>query len=165
MVSRKKILMLFLLFGSIVGGQVFAQRAMSVTVQKAEVRTSPSFLGRVITTLEYGDSVRIRKEQGSWFEVTIPDSRDTGWVHSSALTRKRILFAASTAEISTEATSGEVALAGKGFNKEVESQFMEENSYDYTWVDRMESMVVSIREIQAFLSEGGLSLEREEEQE
>ena len=157
MVSRKKVLSIVALIFLVVNVSAFAQRAMSVTVQKVEIRSGPSFLGRIITTLVYGDSVRIRKEQGSWYEITIPGTRDTGWIHSSALTKKRILFAASTAQISTEATSSEVALAGKGFNKEVESQFIEETSYDYTWIDKMESVVIPIDKIRAFLADGGLS--------
>lgn len=156
MIFRTEKRAIFTLMFFLAAGFLCAQRSMSITVQKVEVRTSPSFLGGVVATLVYGDSVRVRKEQGSWYQITIPDTRDTGWIHSTSVTRKRIVFAASSADMSTEATSSEVALAGKGFNKQVESQFIEENQYDYAWVDRMEGIVVQSDEILAFLEEGGL---------
>ncbi len=145
------------------GGAVFAQRTMSVTVKEVEVRSSPSFLGAVIAELSYGDTVRVRKEQGSWVEVNIPDSRDTGWIHGSALERKRIIFGASTDAVATEATSSEIALAGKGFNKDVEEKFIEETDLDFSRIDRMEALVIPFEDIADFVKDGGLStLEGEE---
>ena len=142
----------------LVSGTLFAQRNMSVTVREAEVRSTPSFLGRTVATLEYGDSVRIRNEQGSWFEIDIPDSRDRGWVHAAALERKRILFGARTEEVATDATSGEIALAGKGFNKEVEERYIEETELDFFRIDQMEAFTVDSRTVGDFLREGGLNL-------
>jgi len=49
-----------------------------------------------------------------------------------------------------------VALAGKGFNKEVEAQYKDEKQLDYTWVDRMEGYRVSPEQVLAFLQAGGL---------
>lgn len=138
-------------------GAVSAQRTMSVTVKEVEIRSSPSFLGAIVARLSYGDNVRVRKEQGSWVEVDIPDSRDTGWIHSSALERKRIVFGASTDAVATEATSGEIALAGKGFNKEVEEKFIEETDLDFSRIDRMEALIIPFEDISDFLSEGGLN--------
>ena len=77
-----------------------------------QMKRDAVFFGNVLTTLSYGDTVRVKKEQGSWVEIDIPDSRDSGWVHVSALERKRIIFGASDANVATEATSGEIALAG-----------------------------------------------------
>ena len=137
-------------------GAVSAQR-MSVTVKEVDVRSSPSFLGAIVAKLSYGDSVRVRKEQGSWVEVDIPDSRDTGWIHGSALERKRIIFGASTDAVATEATSGEIALAGKGFNKEVEEKFIEETELDFSRIDQMEALVIPFGDISDFVSDGGLN--------
>lgn len=142
-------------------GALFAQRNMSVTVREAEVRSTPSFLGRTVATLEYGDSVRIRDERGSWFQIDIPDGRDRGWVHAAALERKRILFAARTDEVATEATSGEIALAGKGFNREVEERYIEETALDFSRIDQMEAFSIDTRTIGDFLRDGGLNLGEE----
>ena len=153
--KRDILIALFLVLGS---GALFAQRNMSVTVREAEVRSTPSFLGRVVATLEYGDSVRIRDERGSWYEIDIPDSRERGWVHAAALERRRIIFAARTDEVATETTSGEIALAGKGFNREVEERFIEETQLDFSRIDQMEAFTIETRAIGEFLRDGGLNL-------
>jgi len=162
MVVKKYIL--FVLFAVVGSAGLFAQRNMSVTAREVEVRSSPSFLGRAVATIEYGDSVRIRSERGSWFEIDIPESRDRGWVHASALERKRIVFGARTDDVATEATSGEIALAGKGFNREVEERYIEETELDFSRIDLMEGYLVSSRAIGDFLSSGGLNLPTEQDE-
>ena len=153
--TRKLMFLIPLLFLS--AGALSAQRTMSVTVKEAEVRSSPSFLGTLVATLPYGDSVRVRKEQGSWVQIDIPDGRERGWVHASALEMRRILFAASTDDVATEATSGEIALAGKGFNKEVEEKFIEATSLDFSRIDAMEEYTVPTESIRDLIDDGGLN--------
>ena len=46
----------------------------------------------------------------------------TGWIHQSALTSKQIVMN-SGAAVSSSANSQEIALAGKGFNEDVERQY------------------------------------------
>ncbi|MEW5818479.1 MAG: SH3 domain-containing protein, partial [Spirochaetota bacterium] len=79
-----------------------------------------------------------------------------GWVHSSALTAKQIVLKAGDKDVQQSASSSEVALAGKGFNKEVEAEYKEKNNIDYTWIDQMEKIVFPPDKLLAFLSEGGL---------
>ena len=63
-----------------------------------------------------------------------------------------------TADVEEAATSDELALAGKGFNKQVEEQFSSDNpDADYAWIDWMEQVVVSQDEMRRFQEEGGLS--------
>jgi hypothetical protein len=53
------------------------------------------------------------------------------------------------------ASSQEVALAGKGFNSDVEAQYRKNNArIDYTWVNRMETIKVSRGQMISFLDEG-----------
>ena len=55
------------------------------------------------------------------------------------------------------ASSDEVALAGKGFSQEVETEYKKQNrSLDYAWVDRMLTFKVSDADALRFLQEGGL---------
>jgi hypothetical protein len=59
--------------------------------------------------------------------------------------------------VQAAADSDELALAGKGFNKQVEGAFRSKNPHmDFTWVDKMEAMEVSQEEIQRFLEDGEL---------
>ena len=56
------------------------------------------------------------------------------------------------------ASSDEIALAGKGFNEQVEGEFKKKNpNIDFKQIDRMEKIVVSQNNMQQFLKSGGLS--------
>ena len=60
-------------------------------------------------------------------------------------------------DIEQAASSDEVALAGKGFNEEVEKKFKEGNSeVNYAAVDEMEKIVVSQQEMEQFLDTGAV---------
>ena len=129
---------------------------MSVQIQTGQLRETPSFLGRVVTTVEYGNRVTVTSKQGVWSQVTSGDGK-SGWIHESALTRSRIELKAGADDVSRTASGEELALAGKGFNSQVEADFKERNKdIDFTWIDRMESFTVSEKEMITFLKEGGL---------
>jgi len=133
---------------------------MSVQVQNGPVRATPSFLGRVVATTAYGDRVSVLKTQGDWSEVQA--GGQTGWMHQSALTRKKVQPAAGGETARAGASSGELALAGKGFNKDVEAQFKADNqAIDFTWVDRMLTFRHTPDELAAFLREGGVTVPTE----
>jgi hypothetical protein len=127
---------------------------MSVQVKAAQVRGKPSFLGPVVATLAYGDQVEAIQQSGDWAQVRTA-SRQEGWLHQSALSSKRILLNAGGADAKGAASSQEVALAGKGFNSDVERQFRGKNpNLDFAWVDRMERITVSAQQSVAFLQAG-----------
>ena len=129
---------------------------MSVQVKNAQLRATPSFLGRVVAPLSYGDKVEILGTKNDWMHVTGPAGR-TGWIHGSALTKKTIEKTSGSQDAQTGASSDEYALATKGFNKKVEADFKNRNkNVDFTWVDRMEKCKVAPEAAQAFLQEGGL---------
>jgi uncharacterized protein YgiM (DUF1202 family) len=152
----------FLIFAAALllsAGPVFAQsaRQMSVTVKETQVRATPSYMGRILAVLSYGDRVDVLAEQSGWARVRLPGGE--GWVHLSALTNKRIVLQSGSQDVSSGASSGEVALAGKGFNQEVEDKYKQDNNLDYTWVDRMGSYTVTPEQVLAFLEEGDLNTE------
>lgn len=152
----KKALYAVLLFMAIACITASPQKMMSVTVQQTQARATPTFLGKIVADLAYGDRLEVVGEQESWVKVIVPGSEQEGWVHVSALTTKRILLKAGDTNVSQTASSSEVALAGKGFNEQVEARYREETQLDYTWVDRMEGFTISWEKIQAFLEEGDL---------
>lgn len=127
---------------------------MSVTVKETQVRATPSYLGRILAVLAYGDRVDVLTEQNGWARVRVPAGE--GWVHLSALTKKKIVLQSGSQDVGTGASSGEVALAGKGFNQEVEAKYKQDNNLDYTWVDRMGGYTVSPEQVLEFLKEGDL---------
>lgn len=130
---------------------------MSVQVKQGQVRATPSFLGKVVATLAYGDLVETLEEKGGWIRIVPPGKKAPGWMHSSALSHKRIVLKAGTKEAELAASSGELALAGKGFNADVEAAFKARNrNIDFTWINRMQNMNVPPGKIQAFVQEGKL---------
>ena len=130
---------------------------MSVQVKQGQVRATPSFLGKVTTTLAYGDRVETLEEKDGWIRIVPPGGKAPGWIHSSALTEKRVVLKAGKKEADVAASTGELALAGKGFNAEVEAAFKAKNKdIDFTWIDRMQDMNVPPGRILAFVQEGNL---------
>lgn len=134
-----------------------ARRMMSVQVKQGEVRATPYFLGKIVATLSYGDRVEVLGSKESWFRVSPRGKSVTGWMHASALSEKRIVLKAGGQDAQAAASSGELALAGKGFNADVEAEFKARNrTIDFSWIDRMQEMKVPPEKITAFLQEGGL---------
>jgi uncharacterized protein YgiM (DUF1202 family) len=129
---------------------------MRVQVQSGQVRSAPSYLGGVVATVSYGQAVEVVAEQGAWQQVRTPDGK-TGWMHASALTAKKVSMQAGGAAQSG-ASGDEMALAGKGFNKDVEAQFKAGHAdVDFTWVDRMATMKAGAADVERFVAAGGLA--------
>lgn len=147
-------LSLFLLLAAAVLAPALEQ--MSVTVKETQLRASPGYLGKVLGSVKYGDRLDVLEKANGWAKVNLPGGKSQGWVPLSALTVKKIVFTAGEAGGSSGASSGEVALAGKGWSHEVEAKYREESQLDYTWVDRMETYRVSPEQLLAFLRQGGL---------
>jgi len=131
---------------------------MSVTVKQTPVRDKPSFLGKTLGTLFYADRVTVLDQSvKGWVKVQGPDGKLQGWVSASALQAKKIVLAAGSQNVNQSASSGEVALAGKGFNEDVEKQYKADGKLDYTWVDRAEQIDVSPDQLSAFIAQGRLA--------
>ena len=127
---------------------------MSVQVQSAQLRADASFLGKLVGSVPYGTRVTIVQARGDWRQVQEPAGK-TGWLHQSALTKKKIVMKAGAQDVATAASGDELALAGKGFNSDVEADFKSKNKYvDFTWIDRMEKIKVTTDQITRFLAEG-----------
>lgn len=76
-------------------------------------------------------------------------------MHSSELTEKQLALKAGS-NVGQSASGSEVALAGKGFNEQVEQQYKSEKHIDYTWVDRMEKIAYPPERLVQFLEAGEL---------
>lgn len=133
---------------------------MTVQVKSGQVRSLPSFLGKIVAKLSYGDQVDVLEVKGSWKKVSLTGKSSEGWMHVSALTTKEIVLNPGSEDVEKAASSDEIALAGKGFNEQVEGEFKKKNpDVDFTRIDKMERIVVSQNEIQEFLKRGGLTAE------
>jgi len=137
-----------------------AGKMMSVQVKKGDVRSTPNFLGKIVTNLAYGDRVEVLETRGSWLRVAPAGRGAAGWMHASALSEKRIVLKAGAKDAKVAASGGELALAGKGFNADVEAEFKSRNrNLDFSLIDRMQAAEVPQEKIALFLKEGGLAAE------
>lgn len=135
-------------------------KMMSVQVKESPVRDRASFLGKVLSTVRYGERVSALSEQGSWMRIAVVETGKEGWMHASALTAKKIVWQAGAEDVDTAASNDELALAGKGFNAQVEETFRQRNpGLDFTWIDRMEAFAVSPEQMARFVAEGDLTPE------
>ena len=100
--------------------QSLTGKTMYVTAKTIEIKSSTAFFAETLGTLSYGDPVTVLQEYGKWLQIRSSDQSEvSGWVAAASLTTKRIIVSAGT----TSASANEIALAGKGFNQEVENAY------------------------------------------
>ena len=132
----------------------------SVQVKNSYLRATPSFLGKIVAAVNYGDQVLVHSENSDWCKVSLPGKSTDGWIHSSALSNKKIVMKGGGAEVQKTASGEELALAGKGFNKQVEDQYKSRHkSMNFAPIDGMEKIIISPEDIKKFLKEGKLNPE------
>jgi hypothetical protein len=130
---------------------------VSIKVKKGQIRSEPTFFGKIIAEAFYGDAVNVMEETEAWKKVSLPYKGIDGWMHGSALSNKRIILKPGESDVRLAATSDEVALAGKGFNKDIEDEYQKRNPRaNFNLINKMEMREVSQVEIYAFLETGGL---------
>ncbi len=128
---------------------------MSVQVKKTPLRNSPSFLGKMTGEVLYGQEVKVIEKNNSWLKVKAKTG--DGWIHPSALTSKKIVLQAGAEDVGRTAATGEMALAGKGFNPEVEKEFRKDSKLNYKDVDKIERYEISNQDRFSFIRDGELS--------
>lgn len=127
---------------------------MNVQVMNGQVRDTPTYLGKVLALVAYGVAVDILKTQGDWMQVKTPQGLK-GWMHKSALTTRKVSMSSGSSAAKTGASSSDLALAGKGFNSDVEREYRAKNQQlNFAAVDRLEAVKVPSGEVAAFLQAG-----------
>jgi len=154
MIQLKKIAAATMIMASVAMSASAA--TMSVQVKDAPVRATPSFVGQVVGAFAYGDQVEVQQTQGAWSKVA--RAGVSGWMHTSALSSKKIVLSAGQEQAKVAASGDELALAGKGFNSDVEAQFKAgHKDIDFTWINRMDKIRIPATEMQSFLKDGDVT--------
>jgi len=153
----KKILFIGL-FVLITAATVFAQISRGgtawVSVRTATLKSSTGIFASNRGEVSYGDQVTVLQVSGNWTEVRSSDNANlTGWISTASLSAKRIVATGGT----STATASEVALAGKGFNQDVENEYKASGNLNFAAVDWMESIIISDDDLQGFIADGRLS--------
>ena len=132
-----------------------ANDPLYVKVRQAKIRSEPKQWAPGVANLNYGDKVNeIGEEDGAWFKVE--KGGKTGYLHSTAVSERAVVFK-STTSVAKTGNDKDVILAGKGFNKEVESKYSQTKSnLNYGEVDRMEKLSVGDSELASFIKDGQL---------
>ena len=93
------------------------------------------------------------EEKKSWAYIcAISDDEIKGWIPLASLSKRRLI-----PNSSVTANAKELALAGKGFNKAIETKYFEDSTEILQKVDLVEENKVSTEEIVSFLEEGNLN--------
>ena len=154
----KKFFILFAL-ALLVSGALFGQISRGgsawVSSKSAALKTSTWFFAGTRGTLQMGDRVTVLQINGNWAEVrSAANSSLSGWTAVSNLSARQIVASG------TGATASEVALAGKGFNQDVENAYKADKtggSLNYADVDKTEAITVSQDDLLQFVTEGRLN--------
>lgn len=131
-----------------------------VATRENAVRKDCKFFAPVAAKVSYGDALEVLSREGDWLRVRFETTE--GCIHSSAVTEKKIKTIGKASDDKggvdgSDATEEEVALAGKGFNPEVEKRYREENpDLDFDSIDSIEAYTVSESGLVKFMKEGGL---------
>jgi len=132
-----------------------AQKTMSVQVREGHLRATPSHLGKIVARVSYGDQVVVLENAGVWDKVSAAGGKARGWIHHTALTSQKIALKSGKTGVNASVSQSEIALAGKGFSKEVEASYSKANkNLNYAWIDRMETFKVSPSQMQKFIADG-----------
>ena len=158
---RMRIILIALLVLSTAAALTGQAKQMSVNVKETQVREAAGYLGKVLGTLAYGDQVQVLESKKDWARIKAPAKKLEGWINMSALTAKKVVLSSGSAAADQNASSGEVALAGKGFNSQIEAENRQDAKFDYATVDRMSLFVVQPEQVSAFLEQGKLAAAQE----
>ena len=146
----------FWALGVLLTATVAMAATVKVITQQATIRKDNRFFAPVVIIVPYGESVEVLETQGDWLHVSYQNRQ--GWIHVREVQKKKFSLAALSTVQAEETTQDEVALAGKGFSPEVEKAFRDKNpKMNFRLVDKVESIKVSNKQIQAFVHNGKLS--------
>jgi uncharacterized protein YgiM (DUF1202 family) len=133
-----------------------AAETLLVKVQTTQLRKGPQFFSQALAALKAGDRLEKVSENAGWIQVKT-SAGVLGWVHSSAVQTTKFNLLAMDKSMKTQATASEVALAGKGFNKQVEASYRAKHGeVSFALVDQMLQLKIPPAQIEDFLKKGKL---------
>ena len=143
---------LLLFFTSSAGAQ---STTLAVQVQSTKLRSQPRSWAPSLAELSYGDTVQSLGVEAGWHRAEWGEL--TGFIQSSALTRRDVVLVRGERAIDPTAQGGEIVLAGKGFAEAVETKFrIDDPTLDFSGVEHMLAFVVDDKDLHQFLKSGKL---------
>ncbi|NOR14838.1 MAG: SH3 domain-containing protein [Candidatus Aminicenantes bacterium] len=135
---------------------ILLAETLVVKVKTTNLRKEPVFYAETIAVLKAGEAVEKVAEQAGWYKVKTAKGIQ-GWVHSSAVSSKSFDLLSLGRTTKTGASAEEVALASKGFNRQVEDAYKAKHKdANFAGVDRMLRLKVTPAQLRRFLEQGKL---------
>jgi hypothetical protein len=128
-----------------------------VKVQTTALRKDPKFYAPAAAALKAGDRLERLAAKDGWLQVRTAGGA-VGWIHGSAVGSSAFGLTAASEPMQTRASASEVALAAKGFDKQVEESYKAKHKdVSFVWVDKMVQIKITAAELERFLKEGRLA--------
>lgn len=134
------------------------QKTLFVQVKDTALRAEPKFWSTSLSKLPYGSALTplsTSGENASWVKVKFNELE--GFVHLSSVTKRKVVFNATTNAPAHGVDTSTIVLAGKGFNRQVEGSFASAKGVSYAPVDTVEGYTVNSDAFAKFLLDGGLN--------
>lgn len=128
-----------------------------IQVRQLQVKSAPNYLSSTVSTLGYGAEVEVVSEEGNWYRIAAP----AGYIPKNAVGRSAGSVDSSQKYAAKGVTHDETALAGKGFNPQVEGQYKQSSqslAAAYRQVDRVEAIRISDGALRSFITQGKLNM-------
>ncbi len=136
-----------------VAGGLLAETVTVITKDNA-IREYAKFFAPIKANVRYNDRLEVLSTQGDWYKVKHGPS--VGYIHKSAV-QDRVVSSASYSGKRSSVSESEAALAGKGFNPQVEASYKGRHpEMKFYLVDKIERYPVPEREVAHFITNGGL---------
>lgn len=133
-----------------------AAETLVVKIQTTQLRKGPQYFSQALAALKAGDRLEKVSEAGGWIQVKTSGGV-VGWIHGSAVEATKFNLLAMDKSMKTQATASEVALAGKGFNKQVEDSYKAKHAdMNFAGVDQMLQLKTVLAQVEDFLRKGKL---------
>lgn len=136
-------------------GYLYAAGTVRVITRENAIRLESNFISPVKLKVKYNDPLTVRSVRGDWFLVTFKGI--SGWIHKTAVVERTAGLSGSYGSRGQGASADEVALAGKGFNPQVESAYKNRHpGLQFQTVDTIEHFQAPPENLQEFMRKGGL---------
>ncbi len=126
---------------------------ITVITKENAIRESPKFFSSVKAFVKYGDILSVVSKEKDWYKVKFRNI--SGYIHNTAVEER--VVSPHSGYYTTTTSEGEITLAGKGFNPQVERAY--KGKYPqmrYDLVDKIEKYEVAEKDIIYFIKSGGL---------
>ena len=143
-----------LLIAGVSAGAPAAGSTITVQTLTAKLMKGPSYLGATTAKLVRGDQLTFEDAKGDWYHAKAKGGED-GWIHKSGVVEKAVALSSKPGGGAGGVTQDEVALAGRGFSKEVEAEYKNQHpDMDFSHVDKIEKLEVDSEALAKFAADG-----------